>query len=270
MRTKAILSVLLLSAAMCSSALAQEFRIYTKVFDQTRGGNDPAGWTLTMFHAGRVYDYIDSAGEVVIFEPMQKRFIVLNTERKLKTVVHFNEINRLLDSAHKVAQERIDELQNEPGGKPTAEMLAFQLNPEFRVDVGREKRSLSLVDAKMRYDATLKQVETPETAAAYRNYADWISRLNFVLHPHALLPGPRLELNKHLATQQSLPVKVHLEVNTRPRLKLRAEHTMHWSLDAHDRSLIQGWNQQLTGKEMRKVPLREYQRAMGIHPVSRK
>ena len=127
------------------SCFGQEFRIYTKVYDETAvaGGNAPdtsvVARSLTLFHAGRVYDYMQSLGEVTIYEPMQDRFTILNTLRQLSTVVHTDEIKHLMQTAGKVARERIAGIRRgrEGASSSTAKMLAFQLKPEFRNDFNR-------------------------------------------------------------------------------------------------------------------------------------
>ncbi|MGH7199902.1 MAG: hypothetical protein ACREJB_04815, partial [Planctomycetaceae bacterium] len=70
------------AAAVVLSAVplaAQEFRIYTRVYDASTTGEEPAVVTrsLSLFHAGKVYDYIDTLGEVTVFEPAQDRVHIL-------------------------------------------------------------------------------------------------------------------------------------------------------------------------------------------------
>lgn len=270
MKLRIVLSLVVLCGTLCTAACAQEFRVYTRIYDETADSKTPVARALTLFHAGRVYDFIASAGEVIIYEPMQDRFIVLNAKRQLKATVPTSEIGQLMTAARRVARQRVARLAVQPGGKRTADMLAFQLDPKFREEFSREKKTLSLVDSRLKYEARLKFVDGKETAAAYREYADWVSRLNFVLHPRVLLPGPRLVLNEKLAAKQAIPVQVSLHVNARPQIHLRAEHQVHWSLDERDRSLINEWNRQLKSDQTREVSLREYQRTLGINPVSRR
>ena len=61
-------------------------------------------------------------------------------------------------------------------------------------------------------------------------------------------------------------------MNTQPKVQLRAEHRIHWKLDRRDRFMINQWNTLLAGPSVKKVPLREYQRLMGMRhdqPVAR-
>ena len=272
MKTGLFLVVTLLSAA--TPCIGQEFRIYTKVYDDSAvvaGTNQEAtivARSLTLFHAGRVYDYMRSVGEVTIFEPMQNRFTILNTDRQISTVVHTDEIKHLMQTARRVTSERITELRKQNPQSRTAKMLAFQLQPAFRDNFDRKTKTLSLVSPYIRYDVRIESV-TKKHAKTYRHYADWIHQLNFVLHPRVLLPQPRLALNKFLAEKQALPLQVKLQVNMQPSLHLRAEHRIHWKFDRKDRAMINVWNRLLSRRTTKKVPLREYQRLLGMRSTSR-
>src|SRR5687767_2243382 len=78
-------------------SMAQEFRIYTKVYDAGAAQNvrpSVIGSSLSLFHAGKVYDHVENQheSEVIIFEPAHQRFTILSTSRSLATTVHFDEI----------------------------------------------------------------------------------------------------------------------------------------------------------------------------------
>lgn len=259
-RRTAILTALM-AAALCGarSADAQEFRIYTQIYDLSQESPVVAARTLALFHAGKVYDHIDKVGEVVIFEPMQSRFTILNTRRALATEIHFDEIRRLLKSARQVAEKRLKQLENQ--NPQAADQLRFQLEPKFYKQFDDKEKKLTLLSPYLRYDVTLKPVETKEIAEAYRQYADWTNRLNFVLHPRRLLPGPRLELNRQLRGRQSIPVDVVLRAGQQNPIHLRAEHRIHWKLASYDRTRLTEWKALLNAPDTRKVTFREYLKA---------
>jgi len=126
-----------------------------------------------------------------------------------------------------------------------------------------------LISPHLRYDVRLEVVETKEYAAAYRNYADWVHRLNYVMQPRLLLPGPRLALNKALAEKQALPLEVKLRLNTTPAVQLRAVHVIQWKLERKERQMINSWNALLARPTTKKVPLRQYQKLLGMRTTSR-
>ena len=133
-------AVVLVGAAL--SVQAQEFRIYTRV----SLANAPAGTatlsgekanviarSLTLFHAGKAYDYIDTIGEVIIFEPAQHRFLILHTGKDVATSVDFDELNNLLKVARQETEAYVTRLEGESdaASKQTAAQLRSQPAPNF-------------------------------------------------------------------------------------------------------------------------------------------
>ncbi|MGV2334724.1 MAG UNVERIFIED_CONTAM: hypothetical protein LVR18_11625 [Planctomycetaceae bacterium] len=97
-------------AGLCCTGL----KISTQIFDASRSGGDTRGQlissSLTLCHNGRVYDYVSSADELVIYDPVQKQFTVLNRTRGLFTVVTFEEIRHHMETRTQKTQEYLAEL----------------------------------------------------------------------------------------------------------------------------------------------------------------
>ncbi len=247
--------------------LGQDYRLFTKVSDVSQSNEKPRiiGRSLSLFHAGKVYDYIDSTGEVTIFEPSKKRFIILDTKREIFTVADLDEIKHHLKVARKVIQEHIETLssqtkENRKDQQETEKViqnLIFQRDPEFQIDYRSSSRSLTLQGTGIRYSATGAKNNSKELVNAFFKYTDWVARLNYVLHPRAVSPESRLILNEELRRRQLMPTSVELKTD---HLHLRANHQIHWSLDARDRRLIHRWTTLLKNKSTKKVTLRAYQR----------
>lgn len=265
-------SRLLLAAAVpalfAPSAAADEFRIYTRVYRHAPESEKPelAGRSLSLFHAGKVYDYVpDGEQEVIVFEPAHNRFTILSTRRQLATTLHFDEVRHLLKLARREIERRLAELEgrDDPGSRTVAASLRFQSDPQFEEQYDRETRRLTLSSPRLKYAVRCADATSPELAEAYARYADWICRLNFVLHPRVLLPEPRLKLNESLRREGVVPEEVELRVELDSPLHLRAEHKVWWSLDAKDRSLIHDWESTLRLRTTRWVTFHEYQQAVG-------
>ena len=131
--------------------MAQEFRIYTRVYDAGTAQNvRPAmiGSSLSLFHAGKVYDHVENEqeSEVIIFEPAHQRFTILSTSRGLATTVHFDEIKRKLKLARNVTTEHIEGLlrQQPPASDAVMAKLQFPIEPKFHesFDAGQAKARL--------------------------------------------------------------------------------------------------------------------------------
>ena len=251
---------------------AQEFRIYTRVSQEigrppgSTGDakqNEVVAHSLTLFHAGKVYDYIHSVGEVTIFEPGLKRFTILSTTREMTTPVTHDELLGKLNIARKEIKN-FAAVPKAQGGPPlkVAKALNFQLAPDFDAKFQTKSKLLTLSSPFVRYEAQCSKAKAPQALTSYLHYADWICRLNYVLHPKALYPAARLELNEALRKHNVIPTEVRLTIPGENPIRFKAEHEIHWQLDRKDRSYIGRWETMLKDPGTRQVSFREYQRAM--------
>jgi len=263
------LAVLMLSAT-ADIATAQQFRVYTRVTQMRPGQSlpptdqDVIARSLTLFHAGRVFDWLPAVGEVTVFEPSHERFILYNGRRKMATTVSFAEIQRVLDSARDETRsyvQRLEERGTVDAGSVT-NPLRFQLAPVFEEKFDAGQQHLSLTSPRFRYEVTCGDPLTPQATTAYLNYADWAARLNYVLHPRSLYPEPRLKLNTSLREHQRIPLSVVLRVDFDQPLVLSADHRFAWQLEEQDRQHITHWEQQLRDNSLEWVAFRDYQQAI--------
>lgn len=253
--------------ALLLPARAQEFRIYTQVVNETTAPPAVIARSWTIFHAGKVYDFVDVAQEVIVFQPAHDQFTVLSLSRKKSTVVALEELKHYL----KLAESRVDEYISQNPTSQVAAMLQFQLQPTFDAKFDAKERRLTLASPFLRYEAKCTPPLNAELVAAYIRYADQTAQLNSVLHPKSLFPGPRLVLNEHLRKQAVLPVSVDLQIKFEEPVHLRAEHEIRWELDARDREMIHHWETQLKGQDVKPIAFRDFQREMlaGDVPVKR-
>lgn len=120
-----------------STGSAQGLRVSTHIDDiskaDSRTPSQIISSSLSLCHNGRIYDYVDAADEVVIFDPVERRFSILNGDRGLATRLSFDEIRNLMDSRQPKIQQYIEELMT--SGKPAsgqiAESIRFQFKPKF-------------------------------------------------------------------------------------------------------------------------------------------
>jgi hypothetical protein len=246
-----------LAAAQCHS---QELRCYTSTKDISKGTERPfeIARNLTLFHAGKVYDYIDSAAlqEVTIYEPFQKRFVVLHTASGAAAEISQDEVRHYLSLARQAVEQDLAQPQpNTPS--QSLDLLQFQLQPRFetRVDDGQR---LWLASPRFRYEVKTLQAPEPAVAEAYLKYADAIAELNAVLHP-SLLPGPRMQLNQELRTRGLLPESVRRTVEVDRVIDFRAEHEWKWRLEDLDRQYIAKWELELNKGNLRWLKFKELQ-----------
>jgi len=247
------------------AATGQDVRIYTPVHDanaETRT-NSIVARSQTLFHAGKVYDHIDTIGEVIIFDPVNNQFTLLSTQREMVATAHFDEIMRRLTIARDELEKSLAQPhdQTNPRTNRTLAALKFQLHPKFEEAWDPSQQQLSLISPHMSYVVRCSKPERAKFTNIYLRYADWMCRLNYVLHPHAVMPGPRLAVNASLRKRQMIPVEVQLRADIEAGIHLRAEHQIQWDLGPTGRKQIHHWETLLRKETLRQVPLEKYQAA---------
>jgi hypothetical protein len=237
------------------SAIAQNFRVYTTVYDQHAGQSIPVARSLSLFHGGKTYDFIQEVNEVIVFEPAVRGFTLLNLKQMTATTVMFEELNGQLKVARDTLQEHLKFSESEQSGGDQAGASSSFRSPRFE-EVSEKEGQLTLKSDNMTYNVRLAHLDAPENVNAYLQYADWICRLNFVLYPGPLFPEPRLALNAALRKANAVPTEVELIADVASRIHRRAEHRIDMNLDEKDRDLIYQWDQQLKNKRLKKVTSR--------------
>uniref|UniRef100_A0A7C2K261 Uncharacterized protein n=1 Tax=Schlesneria paludicola TaxID=360056 RepID=A0A7C2K261_9PLAN len=253
-----------------SSVSAQELRVYTRTVDLSdskpgdEGRAPVVARSLTLFHAGKVYDYIESLREVTIYDPAHRRFFVIQDSLGAYAEVTQDEVRRFLGLAEDKVRELTGDLVRQPdsGGSAALDLLQLQLRPQFEVRYDESARRLRLQAPRFQYDVVC--ASTPQLAAvdAYLKYADAIAELNAVLHPHSLLPGPRWQVNQELRQRQMLPVSVRRRMEYGRVSDLQSLHEWAWKLDEHDRKLITHWESQLSPQKLRPMSFKQLQQSV--------
>lgn len=244
-------------------ARAQDMTVYTTVSRLNNGA--PAvtvGRSLTLFHAGKVYDFMEDAGELVVLEQQAGRFTILNGNYTA-TRVEFEELHQFLQVADSETTTYIAELalQSDTSARQARAWLQFQLQPQFENESGAG-RLIRLSSPLMKYDVETSAAPDPGRIQQYLAYADWAARLNFVLHPGSTFPAPRLALNEALRGRGVLPVSVTLTNRSSMPVTLRAEHKYHWELQQAEKAHIHKWERLLESKDLRWVGFHEYQQKL--------
>lgn len=265
---RALTCLLVLSAF--AEATAQGYRVEGHVYqiETPQAGKRPAETRLsssvTLFHNGRVYDYVESADEVIIYEPTARRFTILNTAREIVTTADFDEIRHLMASRREESNKYLQELSQT--GRPEVtgviRSLKFQLEPSFDVEFDSSTGVLTMNSDSWKYRVRTHTWQDADQVQEYLIYADWISQLNYVLHPASMFPEPRMALNTKLKELARMPTSVQLDLRPHESLFLRADHKFIPELTANDRHLIQVWDAAARDDSLRRLSLRRYQEAV--------
>ncbi len=250
MRLRISLACLLLATTINTGA-AQEFMVTTKLYQQ-QPTETLVARSMSVFHAGRVYDYVDTVGELTVFEPAQKRFLIVNTGGMVATVLSFADIETYIYQTEARAKQIVAQ---KDGANLAA--IAFQLKPDFETSYDKARKQLQLNHSLLSYNVECAE-GSEEALATYCNYINWTAKLNYILHPQ-VLPNPRLALNAALESHRVLPLELKLDSNLGSGLHLKAVHKYYWRLDDGTRRQIVHWNSVLKDPNLKQVKFKEFQ-----------
>ena len=225
--SRLIVATLLALCLLAPNALAGELRIETDVY--AGDAEESLSHTVTLFHSGTVYDFADDTQQIAVFRlPTSARpgqFILLDLNSKRRTEVNTDKIAGLMDKLSNWAQE-----QDDP-------MLKFSAAPEFEEQFEVQSGQLTLDSPQWNYTVATVPAEDVETLGQYRQFVDWYTRLNVMLHG-APPPGPRLALNAALEKHGVVPVEIRRTVESHPAT-LRAAHLFSWRLSREDHAQLE-------------------------------
>ena len=256
--------VLVLGFNHCGLLCAQEMRVRTTISRQEQNGSwRPFAYSLTLFHAGKVYDFMEDVGEVVVYEPLNDRFVFLDGNYRVAELT-ITELNQFLRSSEAESEKYLANLRldGSEGAKKEADTLSFFLNPKFDERFDAKEQLMRMNSEQLDYVVKTAASPNPEHAAKYLAYADWAARLNHILHPEALLPEPRLALNAAMRNRKRIPLTVDLRIRENEEVHLQAEHQFSWELQAMDKRHITVWESRMASKEAVRVSFRDYQRKL--------
>ena len=265
--------VLAASLLFPATATVQDFHVETTLYAVGRGEPRELMQSITLFHAGKTYDFIPHLGELIIFDPPHGQFTLMNTRQRRMTEVHMDEVNRMLDLARRALNDHLQVLQAEAKPNQSAiEQILFQFNPQFEKSITQTNAGPQ-IDLKSKffgYTVLAAPAPTATHAFVYLNYADWIVRLNYILQPGAILPEQRLALDAALREAKLVPVDVSFTIAGGESPSVRAQHHIYWELNERDRELVRQWDGLISRHELKKVSFQDYQRSLLMSQTSKR
>lgn len=206
----AVVGYSLLAARGGHAAEEVALRVESEVFvDNAR---EPASRSLTLFDGGTTWDFLaESAGEdeaaeaagcreIILYDPVRERVIVLDPRLKIKTQVDCLRLERLSASLGKWARSADDKLIRWAGDVDIASGIVAR------------KGAVELKGPRVCYAVEYADAPSPAAADAYRGFADTVLLLKALLQPGGLPPFPRLAINRHVAAAGGIPSEVRLEL----------------------------------------------------------
>ena len=214
------------TALACEAAPAADFRVENSVFIE--GQSQPQSQGVTIFHQGLVYDFLNDPAEVIVFDPAHRRFILLDTGRRVRSEISADDVQAVVN---RVKQR----LAGQPN--PTSRWL---VDPSFEESFDRENSELTLKGDPVTYRARLQATDAA-MAAQYHEFSDCYTQLNLALNPSSRPPFPRMLLNEAIERRQGIAKEVHLVAALAPGdppLKVVSRHQLAAALGATDRNRV--------------------------------
>jgi hypothetical protein len=179
-------------------ARGEDFRVDSRV---TMGEDRQTfAENTTIFHGGRVYDFLSEPAGVTVFDPKAGRFTILDQARQVQTVVSSQEVNKFMEKVKTAAAGN-----SEP-------FLQFLANPKFQERMDAKASRMQLTSEFLRYEVSLQKPVSGELARQYTEFSDWYAKLNTMLNVGGLPPFARMTVNARLRSLKQLPSDVHLTI----------------------------------------------------------
>ncbi len=206
-----------------------DFRVETKIFPGKEA--NPSSEITTLFHSGKVYDYLGKPAVVTVFDPQHDRVILLDTARKIRAEVKYEELTQFASSLRARAIKASDPL------------LKFSAEPHFEQSLDTKSGDMVFSSTYMTYQVATQKSPLETAAKQYREFADASARLNARVNRGSMPPFPRLAVNEVLVSADLIPQSVQLTELPRQRvtgstLTVRSEHQAFWRLVDSDRRRI--------------------------------
>ncbi|HMO12575.1 MAG TPA: hypothetical protein PKD64_03215 [Pirellulaceae bacterium] len=217
-----------------SKTTAHEFRVETEIVRQ--GETTPISNSLTLSESGIIYDFLLAkpgsnsnifADEIAIYDTKEKKFILINVTRRIRTTVYDYQIARLLTALKSNGVIKDD----------------FLVNPVFEESYDLSSNWLTLTSPRLTYRARGSKPQDGTRLPVFNVYLDQFSRLK-ATEPRGMPPFARLELNQAIKRYGFIPEEIHLTLSTgdddeSKTLQLTSRHNVLWQLSKQDREHIE-------------------------------
>ena len=235
-----------LSGSWNAAVRGDDFRILNRVY--VGDSSTPASETTTLFHGGLVYDCVDRPEEIVVFDSVGARFVLLDPRRKIRAEILTEHIDGLGPAIRKKLLKRSDAFS------------AFLADPKFDREIDAETGEVIFRSPWINYRIKSRPAKNETVAKQYASFSSYYTRFNTLKHPSLLARAP---INAWLNQQQAIPKEVQLTTYQKGLLGVmtkvssyRSEHIVTWGLSSKDLRRIEEIATWLV--EFRPVRLKEY------------
>jgi len=247
-----------------------ECRVESEIF--VGDGEEPVSRSLTLLKDRVAWDFLgparlndegDSAEaeEFVLHDPDRERVVLVDVKRNVKTTIATKSLAQLSASLASWARKADDEVVRWAGGS------------DFADGFDSQEQAIELHGPRVRYAVAFAEAPSPESAAAYRKFADTAILLKALMQPGGLPPFPRIAINEKVAAAGGIPREVSLEIDSSRAgealaasgikltgKRLRSVHKLHPRWIESDHRRVEAASARIA--VAREVPLAEYARKL--------
>ncbi len=232
-----------LAAVFPLQSFAEDFRIENRVFFDKDA--NPTSESVTVFRDGIVYDFLKKPAEVTILDKTAEKVILLNQSHKIRTEVSGKQLDAVLSPLKEAAAKSKDPL------------MSFYGEPLFSESFDPVRNELTLTSPLVSYRVACVTAESSAVASQFRDFSDWLAKVNTLLAAGARLPYPRFKLNEALEKREMVPKEVTLtltniskgkENDKKNPLQIthRTEHVFEYKLTAEDGERLRKAKEQMS------------------------
>lgn len=212
---------------------ALALRIDSFIYDGKE--NTPAVKNRTYFSDDAAYDVEEGVGVIVVHDFENEQVILLDSVRRIRTTISFEELdNFLVDIVNKANQQ-------------SDSFIRFTANPRFDEAFDSQTGRLRLASPWIVYDVENRAADEA-IVEAYCRFADRSAILAAYQSPGSPPPKTRLALNSALELHQRFPSEVRLTLRPSlraPSILRRSEHVLRPALGAQDLETLRDIRKQI-------------------------
>ncbi len=232
-----------------TSATAQDFRIDSEVY--LADVKKPVSHSITLFSERLIVDFLMSedddlkAVEVVIFDSQQRRLVLLDMDRKIRTEITDLQLEKVVESLSR-------ELQNNDATR-------FLTADSWVHDTDWSSNTVTMTSPNIVYQFRGTQPDNAAILPRYVEFLDNFTKLN-ATDPRKLPPFPRMKLNQKIKQLGWIPSEVRVTVKANDFVKeeidARSKHRVTPGLSGSDKEWIA--NAKRDWVQLKEVDLKEY------------
>jgi hypothetical protein len=228
--------VAVLLGCCCQLAAGDDFAISTQVFagNATKSVAD----NMTIFFAGKIYDFADTAPrEVTVFDTTARQFILAQPDARLQTSLSAEQLLQFAAAEQARAQQS------------RSQLIRFAANPTFAETFDAASGRLSLTSPVWDYDVETQPIANRGLLKRYIEFANWYTYLNALFRP--IPPAVRLELNRVLDQRECMPLRVAVRIKRDGKVVVeqQSRHRLIMALGEGELKRIEQWERVRTSCE---------------------